>query len=143
VVQAESQEKLLGSAAELESVIRNLLSNAVRHTPRDGSIQLTWRTGPEGGELIVADNGEGIAEENIPRITERFFRIDQGRSRDDGGVGLGLSIVKHVLIRHDAELAIESKPGEGSRFICRFPPARIIPGRITSAQSNVHSINKF
>ena len=143
VVQAESQEKLLGSAAELESVIRNLLSNAVRHTPPDGSIQLTWRTGPEGGELIVADNGEGIAEENIPRITERFFRIDQGRSRDDGGVGLGLSIVKHVLIRHDAELAIESKPGEGSRFICRFPPARIIPGSITSGQSNVHSINKF
>jgi len=142
-VQAESQDKLLGSAAEIESVIRNLLSNAVRHTPPGGLIHLAWRTEPDGGELSVADNGEGIAEEHIPRITERFFRIDQGRSRDDGGVGLGLSIVKHVLIRHDAELAIESKPGEGSRFICRFPPARIIPGRITSAQSNVHSINKF
>lgn len=142
VVQAESQEKLLGSAAEIESVIRNLLSNAVRHTPPDGSIHLVWSTGPGGGELIVRDTGEGIAEEHIPRITERFFRVDQGRSRDDGGVGLGLSIVKHVLIRHDAELVIESRPGEGSRFVCRFPPARIIPGSIASPQSNVHSINK-
>lgn len=146
VVRAESRDKLLGSAAEIESVIRNLLSNAVRHTRPDGSIHLSWRSGVDGGELIVADTGEGIAEEHIPRITERFFRIDQGRSRDDGGVGLGLSIVKHVLIRHDAEMVIESKPGKGSRFICRFPPERIIPGAITSAitstvppaQPNVH-----
>ena len=91
-----------------------------------GEIRVTVRGGDGAGsvEVVVADSGEGIPEELIPRVTERFFRIDQGRSRDEGGIGLGLAIVKHVLGRHDAELVIESAVGEGSRFICRFPPAR-------------------
>jgi two-component system phosphate regulon sensor histidine kinase PhoR len=142
VVHAESREQLLGSVTEVESVIRNLLSNAVRHTPVDGSVDMTWRSGPEGAELIVADSGEGIAEEFIPRITERFFRIDQGRSREDGGVGLGLAIVKHVLSRHDAELEIESTLGEGSRFTCRFPPERIVTSVVTPAKAAAHSTHR-
>jgi two-component system, OmpR family, phosphate regulon sensor histidine kinase PhoR len=126
IVDPESRCLLRGSAAEIESVVRNLLSNAVRHTPPEGSIRMTWRSAAEGAELIVSDNGEGIAQEFIPRITERFFRIDQGRSRGDGGVGLGLAIVKHVLARHGAELEIQSAPGQGSSFICRFPPDRVL-----------------
>ena len=140
VVHPESRKKVLGSPAEIESVIRNLLSNAVRHTPADGAIHMTWRNAGEGAELVVADNGVGIAEELIPRITERFFRADQGRSRDDGGVGLGLAIVKHVLVRHDAELLIDSKPGEGSRFTCRFPPERLVDEAVRPAGTSVHSI---
>lgn len=125
-VHATSRAMLRGSASEIESVVRNLLSNAVRHTPRDGSVDLYWTSGIDGAELIVQDSGEGIAEEYLPRITERFFRIDPGRSREGGGIGLGLSIVKHVLSRHDGELEIESELGKGSRFICRFPPRRVI-----------------
>jgi two-component system phosphate regulon sensor histidine kinase PhoR len=142
IVCAESQQKLKGSAAEIESVVRNLLSNAVRHTPRDGTVTLTWRTVGAGGELIVADDGEGVPEDLIPRITERFFRADQGRSRDDGGVGLGLAIVKHVLARHGADLAIESKPGEGARFICRFPPERLAENAVPSERAILRSINQ-
>ena len=125
-VHASSRAMLRGSAAEIESVVRNLLSNAVRHTPHDGTVDLHWKSGVDGAELIVEDDGEGIAEEFLPRITERFFRIDPGRSREGGGIGLGLSIVKHVLGRHDAELAITSELGKGSRFTCRFPPHRVI-----------------
>jgi two-component system phosphate regulon sensor histidine kinase PhoR len=128
-VQATSRALLRGSAAEIESVVRNLLSNAVRHTPVDGTIDLFWQSGADGALLVVADTGEGIAEEYLPRITERFFRIDPGRSREGGGIGLGLSIVKHVLGRHDAELHIESTPGKGSRFICRFPRYRVVTPR--------------
>ena len=141
IVCAESRQKLNGSAAEVESVIRNLLSNAVRHTPREGTVTLTWRTGTAGGELIVADDGEGVAEEFIPRITERFFRIDQGRSREDGGVGLGLAIVKHVLARHGGELEIDSKPGEGARFVCRFPPERLAESAPPAEKATLRSIN--
>ena len=75
--------------------------------------------------LSVIDTGEGIAEEDIPRVTERFFRVDRGRAREDGGVGLGLAIVKHILSRHDAELVIHSRVGEGSEFRCVFPPSRV------------------
>jgi two-component system phosphate regulon sensor histidine kinase PhoR len=125
-VEATSRARLRGSGAEIESVVRNLLSNAIRHTPVDGSIVLEWTSGGQGAELVVEDTGEGIPEELIPRVTERFFRIDQGRSREGGGIGLGLAIVKHVLGRHDATLEIESQPGKGSRFICRFPAARLV-----------------
>ncbi len=124
-VQAESTARLLGNAAEIETVLVNLLSNAIKFTPRDGSITLTWRSSDDGAELVVADTGEGIDPEFIPRLTERFFRVDKGRTRDDGGTGLGLAIVKHVLARHDAELIISSEPGKGSEFTCRFPPDRV------------------
>ncbi len=80
----------------------------------------------DGADLIVADTGEGIDAEHIPRLTERFFRVDKGRARDKGGTGLGLAIVKHVLARYDAELIISSKPGEGSEFRCHFPTDRVV-----------------
>ncbi len=118
---------LLGVSTEIESVISNLLVNAVRHTAADGKITLSWHANADGSACLeVADTGEGIAVEHIPRLTERFFRVDPGRSRDSGGVGLGLSIVKHALMRHDASLEIESAAGKGSRFICHFPAARLI-----------------
>jgi two-component system phosphate regulon sensor histidine kinase PhoR len=122
----ESAECLTGNSAEIETVIVNLLSNAVRYTPADGEISLTWRTGNHGADLVVSDTGEGIAAEDIPRLTERFYRVDRGRARQDGGTGLGLAIVKHVLARHDAELIITSEPGEGSEFRCHFPRRRVV-----------------
>ncbi|MDH3862178.1 MAG: ATP-binding protein, partial [Gammaproteobacteria bacterium] len=88
---------------------------------------LCWRTDDDGADIVVTDTGEGIAAEDIPRLTERFFRVDRGRARRDGGVGLGLAIVKHVLARHDAELIIASEPGEGSEFRCHFPSNRVVP----------------
>lgn len=123
---AESAAQLRGNANEIESVINNLLSNAIRHTPAAGRITMAWRSGQNGAELEVSDTGEGIAEAHIPRLTERFFRVDRGRARDDGGVGLGLAIVKHVLGRHEATLHVDSKPGAGSSFVCRFPAARVV-----------------
>ena len=126
VIDAEPGAQLRGSAAEIETIIVNLLSNAIRFTPADGEITLTWRAGADGADLIVADTGEGIDAEHIPRLTERFFRVDKGRARDKGGTGLGLAIVKHVLVRYDAELIISSKPGEGSEFRCHFPPDCVV-----------------
>ena len=125
IVNMESSAQIRGSSTQIESVIANLVSNAVRHTPRDGTVTISWRSGPEGADLVVEDTGEGIAEEHIPRLTERFFRVDRARSRDDGGIGLGLAIVKHVLTRHDADLYISSEAGKGATFCCHFPPERI------------------
>jgi two-component system phosphate regulon sensor histidine kinase PhoR len=125
-VVCESRSQLYGSTAEIESIIVNLLSNALRYTPDTGSIKLQWSAEESGGLLSVEDNGIGIEAEHIPRLTERFFRVDPGRSRDEGGVGLGLAIVKHILERHEGDLRIESSPREGSRFSCRFPPERMV-----------------
>jgi two-component system phosphate regulon sensor histidine kinase PhoR len=122
----ESTAQLRGNSGEIESVVTNLLSNAIRHTPADGTITLAWHSDANGADLIVTDTGEGIADEHIPRLTERFFRVDRGRAREDGGVGLGLAIVKHVLGRHEADLGINSELGAGSEFRCHFPPARIV-----------------
>ncbi len=116
---------LLGSEPELYSVAYNLISNAVRFTPPDGEIVVSWETDNGGAVLSVSDTGIGIPEEQIPRITERFFRVDTGRSRELGGTGLGLAIVKHALQRHGATLKVESTVGEGSRFSCHFPEKRI------------------
>ena len=135
-VHVESTARLSGNAAEIETVIVNLLSNATRFTPSDGEITLTWRSGSDGADLVVADKGEGIDPEFIPRLTERFFRVDKGRSRDDGGTGLGLAIVKHVLVRHDAELIINSEPGKGSEFRCHFPPERVVVAAPASLSQN-------
>ena len=126
-IAVESQATLTGSSAEIETLIVNLVSNAVRSTPKDGTISLTWRDGDDGADLIVADTGEGISADDIPRLTERFFRVDRGRARQDGGTGLGLAIVKHVLARHDAELIITSELGKGSEFRCHFPSNRVVP----------------
>ncbi len=117
---------LLGSEAELHSIFHNLVSNAVRFTPPEGSVDLYWRRDGKGAAFAVRDTGIGIPEELLPRITERFFRVDPGRSRELGGTGLGLAIVKYALQRHGATLSIESQIGEGSLFTCRFPDSRLV-----------------
>jgi two-component system, OmpR family, phosphate regulon sensor histidine kinase PhoR len=118
---------LLGAEREIASALTNLATNAVRYTPAGGEVRLRWRSGTEGGEFSVEDSGIGIDPEHLPRLTERFYRVDRGRSRESGGTGLGLSIVKHALARHQAALAVESTPGRGSRFSARFPAARLAP----------------
>lgn len=122
----ESQAQLRGAEAELESAFSNLIQNAVRYTPDAGRIDIRWWTDEAGGHVSVSDTGIGIAPEHIPRITERFYRVDAGRSRATGGSGLGLSIVKHALQRHDAELEVVSEEGRGSTFTCHFPVSRLI-----------------
>lgn len=112
---------LTGSADELRSAFSNLVSNAVRYTPDGGSINIIWRNSTAGPQYVVRDTGIGIKPEHIARLTERFYRVDKGRSRETQGTGLGLAIVKHVLMRHDATLSIESEPGKGSAFIAQFP----------------------
>ncbi|MBS1209016.1 MAG: phoR [Proteobacteria bacterium] len=119
---------LLGSQKELHSAFSNLASNAVRYTPEGGSILLRWHEKEDGGaEFSVEDSGIGIGPEHIGRLTERFYRVDRGRSRETGGTGLGLAIVKHVLTRHQAHLDIRSTPGKGSCFTASFAPKRIVP----------------
>ena len=117
---------LLGGERELRSAFIILLSNAIRYTTEVGSINVSWNINPAGeGEFSVTDTGPGISPEHIPRLTERFYRIDRSRSRETGGTGLGLAIFKHVASRHQATLLIESTPGKGSTFTLRFPPERI------------------
>ena len=117
---------LSGANAELHSAFFNLIGNAVRYTPAGKSIQVVFRGTDDGGALFaVHDQGVGIAQEHLPRLTERFYRVDRSRSRDTGGTGLGLAIVKHVVQRHGAELTIASVPGEGSRFQIIFPAQRV------------------
>jgi two-component system, OmpR family, phosphate regulon sensor histidine kinase PhoR len=131
-VQGAPAVDLLGSEAEISSAFGNLVSNAIRYTPAGGRVSLSWRDGPEGAVFRVEDTGLGIAPEHIPRLTERFYRIDRSRSRETGGTGLGLAIVKHALARHQATLGIESEPGAGSRFEVRFPSQRTMPAEPAS-----------
>ena len=115
-----------GAQNELQSAIGNLVNNAVRYTPEGGRIDVTWRQQADGSaEIAVADTGPGIAREHLPRLTERFYRVDGSRSRETGGTGLGLSIVKHVVQRHGGELEIRSEVGKGSVFRIALPAARI------------------
>lgn len=115
-----------GVTKELHSAFSNLVINAVRYTPAGGHIRIRWFRDAEGAHLQVSDTGIGILPQHIPRLTERFYRVDVGRSRDIGGTGLGLAIVNHILIRHQAKLHIESQVDVGSTFSCDFPPERII-----------------
>jgi two-component system phosphate regulon sensor histidine kinase PhoR len=116
---------LLANAQELRSAFGNLVSNAVRYTPAGGDIRLGWTRRGAQAVFSVADSGPGIEPRHIPRLTERFYRVDHSRSRETGGTGLGLAIVKHVLSRHQATLEIESEPGKGSSFSAVFPARRI------------------
>ncbi len=125
VLKLESSAKLLGEEAEIHSAFFNLVANAVKYTPPEGMIEVRWWTDSAGAHLSVRDTGIGIASEHIPRLTERFYRIDPGRARQHGGSGLGLAIVKHVLQRHAARLEIESEVGTGSTFTCHFPRRRV------------------
>jgi two-component system phosphate regulon sensor histidine kinase PhoR len=117
---------IAGSREELASAFGNLVSNAIRYTPAGGAIRLAWRIDPDGsGVFSVTDSGIGISAEHLPRLTERFYRVDRSRSRATGGTGLGLAIVKHVLLRHQAALEIASERGQGSTFAVRLPPRRV------------------
>ncbi len=125
-LQLESDLDLAGQELELHSAFSNLVFNAVRYTPAKGKITLRWWTDASGGHFSVTDNGIGIDSIHIPRLTERFYRVDESRSSSSGGTGLGLAIVKHVLVRHGARLSIDSRPGKGSTFSCHFPPEMLV-----------------
>jgi two-component system phosphate regulon sensor histidine kinase PhoR len=110
-----------GSKDEIRSALTNLVTNAIRYTPEEGKIHISWINTPQGAKFSVTDNGIGISPEHISRLTERFYRVDKSRSRETQGTGLGLAIVKHVLLRHKAQLLIDSTPGVGSKFTVQFP----------------------
>ena len=118
---------LLGSEKELASAFGNLVSNAIRYTPAGGTVTLRWTPRDEGAAFEVQDTGIGIPAEHLPRLAERFYRVDRGRSRETGGTGLGLAIAKHALVRHGGRLEIESELGKGSLFSARFSGPRIRP----------------
>ena len=126
VLEAAPGFDLLGAENEIASAFGNLVTNAIRYTPDGGEVRLTWRASASEAVFAVEDSGLGIAPEHIPRLTERFYRVDRGRSRETGGTGLGLAIVKHILNRHQATLDIKSEPGKGSRFAARLPPRRVV-----------------
>ncbi len=121
--------KVRGSTDELRSAISNLVYNAVNHTPAGTHITVRWRHAPTGAEFSVEDNGPGIGPEHIPRLTERFYRVDKARSRQTGGSGLGLAIVKHAINHHDSRLDIVSTPGKSTRF------SFVIPERLIASNS--------
>jgi len=127
VLDVEDGFDLLGAEREIASAFGNLAGNAVRYTPPGGVVRLVWRASSKGAAFSVEDTGIGIEEQHIPRLTERFYRVDRDCSRQTGGTGLGLAIVKQALLRHQATLEIESEPGRGSRFTARFSPHRVIP----------------
>ncbi|HVE53429.1 MAG TPA: phosphate regulon sensor histidine kinase PhoR [Ramlibacter sp.] len=125
-----------GIGSELQSALSNLVSNAVRYTPSGGRVEIGVSLLEDGRlEFSVRDTGPGIAAEHLPRLTERFYRVDRSRSRETGGTGLGLAIVKHVVQRHGGELRIESKPGEGSTFVFVLPASRVKAEALTLGES--------
>ena len=126
-LEVEDGFDLLGAEREIASAFGNLAGNAVRYTPPGGVVRLVWRASPKGAVFSVEDTGIGFEKRHIPRLTERFYRVDRERSRQCGGTGLGLALVKQVLSRHQATLEIESEPGRGSRFTARFSAHRVIP----------------
>jgi two-component system, OmpR family, phosphate regulon sensor histidine kinase PhoR len=137
-LEVEPALNIRGSREELHSAFMNLINNAVRYTPPGGTIKLLWYADGDGAKFSVVDTGEGIAAEHLPHLTERFYRVDNARSRASGGTGLGLSIVKHVLLRHDARLDIQSELGQGSAFTCEFPAERVVQ---TAANDQPHALS--
>lgn len=135
----DGPRRVLAIPAEFESAIRNLLTNAVRYTPDGGQITLAWRVRDAEGWISVRDTGIGIAPEHLPRISERFYRVDRSRSRETGGTGLGLAIVKRILHRHQASLKIESELGSGSTFTIRLPARRLLADESASSAQSVSS----
>lgn len=124
----ESELSLKGSDTELRSAFSNLIFNAVKYTPAEGKIHIRWWADDRGAHLSVQDSGIGIETKHLPRLTERFYRVDSSRASNTGGTGLGLAIVKHVLLRHRGTLEINSVPGKGSVFTCHFPPIQLVEG---------------
>ncbi len=125
-LEADPHLKLKGSETELRSAFSNLVFNAVKYTPDEGSIQIRWWGDEQGAHLSVQDSGLGIEAKHLPRLTERFYRVDSSRASNTGGTGLGLAIVKHVLLRHRARLDIVSNLGKGSTFTCHFPTQQVV-----------------
>jgi two-component system phosphate regulon sensor histidine kinase PhoR len=128
----------MGSKTELFSALSNLVSNAIRYTPLGGLVHLTFSLTEDQFIISVKDTGPGIASEHLPRLTERFYRVDQSRSRETGGTGLGLAITKHVMQRHGGELQIQSELGKGSTFNLIFPASRIST-QITALDQSTNS----
>ncbi|QVM96820.1 phosphate regulon sensor histidine kinase PhoR [Pseudomonas sp. SORT22] len=124
-LEAQPGIRLKGSEAELRSAFSNLVFNAVKYTQDEGQIRIRWWADEQGAHLSVQDSGIGIDPKHLPRLTERFYRVDSSRASNTGGTGLGLAIVKHVLLRHRARLEISSVPGHGSTFTCHFAPVQI------------------
>ncbi|CDJ75571.1 Phosphate regulon sensor protein PhoR [Serratia marcescens SMB2099] len=125
------QLNVFGNEDQLRSAVSNLVYNAVNHTPKGTHIEVSWQQTAHGAQFQVSDNGPGIAAEHLPRLTERFYRVDKARSRQTGGSGLGLAIVKHALSHHDARLEILSEPGIGTRFIFTLPNRLIVPAALS------------
>jgi two-component system phosphate regulon sensor histidine kinase PhoR len=135
VLDLETKDGLYGSIQEIESAFTNLLVNGIKYTPSEGMVRMRWWSDEEGAYFAVIDSGIGIPAEHIPRLTERFYRVDAGRSRDRGGSGLGLAIVKHALQRHGGWLDVQSTEGKGSTFTCHFPLPRVWQPRLHAAAS--------
>ncbi|KEA52223.1 phosphate regulon sensor protein [Mangrovibacter sp. MFB070] len=127
--------QVYGSEEQLRSAMSNLVYNAVNHTPEGTLIQVKWEKVAHGARFSVQDNGPGISPEHLPRLTERFYRVDKARSRQTGGSGLGLAIVKHALTHHDARLSIESAPGKGSCFSFELPERLLVSNKVLAAQA--------
>ncbi len=135
----ESPDGLMGDQGLIHSAFWNLVDNAAKYTPPGGTITLRWWADDDGGHFSVTDTGPGIAAEHLPRLTERFYRVDPGRARDKGGSGLGLAIVRHVLQKHGGELKIESVEGRGSTFSCHFAPLRLVRESVAKAIDSRYS----
>ena len=130
----DSTLKVFGNEEQLRSAISNLVYNAVNHTPDGTYITVSWKRIAGGACFSVADTGPGISAEHIPRLTERFYRVDKARSRQTGGSGLGLAIVKHALSHHDARLHIESQPGKGTTFSFVLPERLIVNEKVVQPE---------
>ena len=135
LLEIESADGLFGAPHEIESAFTNLLVNGLKYTPEEGTVRMRWWSDEDGAYFAVIDTGIGISAEHIPRLTERFYRIDAGRSRGEGGSGLGLAIVKHALQRHGGWLEVRSTEGKGSVFTCHFPAQRICRLEVRDAAS--------
>ncbi len=134
-LKADSKVLLDGAENELKSLFSNIIVNAIKYTPAQGKIKVQWGEQQGKAFFTVSDTGIGITKKQIPRITERFYRVDKGRSRESGGTGLGLAIVKHILLRHEGELIVESELGKGSSFTCIFPQQRTTLIKVTPDSS--------
>lgn len=125
-LELNSEKWLMADVDELRSAISNLVFNAVKYTPDNCPITVSWHSNTVGATICIIDQGEGIETRHLSRLTERFYRVDKGRASNAGGTGLGLAIVKHVMQRHGGELTIDSAPGEGATFCCHFPLEKLV-----------------
>ncbi|MNE19392.1 Phosphate regulon sensor protein PhoR [compost metagenome] len=131
-LEADANTWLKGSETELRSAFSNLIFNAVKYTPAEGQVRIRWWADDQGAHLSVQDSGIGIDPKHLPRLTERFYRVDSSRASNTGGTGLGLAIVKHVLLRHRGRLEVSSVLGHGSTFTCHFTPGQIAIRRVSA-----------